>query len=127
MIPGPSDARDGGGAVAVATAATAGGASGSAAAGPALGPAARGTAGEGRFAIQLAAVRERSGVAAEWRRLAARHPGLAGLEPRPAQAVGTGSGTLYRVTGGSFATESEARSVCERVRAEGDGCRVIAF
>jgi len=81
----------------------------------------------GRFAVQLAAVRERSGVAAEWRRLTTRHPALAGLEPRPAQAVGTGSGTLYRVTGGSFATEAEARGVCERVRAEGDGCRVIAF
>jgi tetratricopeptide (TPR) repeat protein len=123
--PGPPDVRDRGGAIPVATATMAGGATGSAAAGAAPGPAAGGTV--GRFAVQLAAVRERSEAAAEWRRLAARHPGLAGLEPRPAQAVGTGGGTLYRVTGGSFATEAEARSVCGRVRAEGDGCRVIAF
>jgi hypothetical protein len=82
----------------------------------------------GRFAVQLAAVRERSEVAATWRRLAARHPGLAGLEPRPPRAVETaGGGTLYRVTGGGFATEAQARAACARVRAEGGDCRVVAL
>jgi tetratricopeptide (TPR) repeat protein len=127
--PGPPAAPPRGGAVPASAVVTAGAASGPAAAKPTVGPAAAvgGTEGEGRFAIQLGAVRAPSEVAAEWRRLAARHPGLAGLEPRRPQAVETAGGTLYRVTGGDFATEAEARAACARIRAEGGDCRVVAF
>ena len=69
MTPGPSEARDGGGAVPDAAAARrAARAARPRRRGRRSTPAARGTAGEGRFALQLAAVPERSGVAAEWRR-----------------------------------------------------------
>ena len=63
-----------------------------------------------------------------WRRLSQRHPALAALGPRPPRAVTVpGRGTLIRVTGGAFATEAEARALCDRLRAEGADCRVVAF
>jgi hypothetical protein len=82
----------------------------------------------GRWAVQVASVRDRAEAPGAWRRLAARHPALAGLEPRVPRAVPVpGKGTFYRVMGGSFATEAEARAVCDRLRADGEGCLVAPF
>ena len=82
----------------------------------------------GRWAVQVASVRDRAEAPGVWRRLAARHPDLAGLEPRVPRAVALpGKGTFYRVTGGSFATEAEARVVCDRLRAAGADCLMVRF
>ena len=83
---------------------------------------------DGRYAIQVAAVRDAREVPDTWRRLSQRHPALAALGPRPPRAVTVpGRGTLFRVAGGAFATEAEARALCDRLRAEGADCRVVAF
>ena len=66
----------------------------------------------------------RSDVSGEWRRAAARHPGLTGLQPRDPQVVEVpGRGTFWRVLAGSFATRAEAEAACDRLRDEGGACR----
>jgi hypothetical protein len=80
----------------------------------------------GRFAIQVAALRDPAGVAAEWQRLVRLHPSLAGLEPQPAKVAEIpGKGRFYRVLGGAFATRGEAQAACARLLAEGSYCRPI--
>ena len=84
-------------------------------------------AGAATFALQLAAVPEPSGVAAEWRRLTERFPDLAGLEPREPRAVRLPGGrTFYRVAAGAFATRDQAQVACDRLRARGGACQVVA-
>ena len=72
-------------------------------------------------------MRDPAGAPEAWRRLAERHPALAGLRPRAASPVVVpGKGTLYRVAGGAFATEAEARAACERLSTGGLACVVVA-
>jgi hypothetical protein len=67
-------------------------------------------------------------VPAEWRRLVARDPGLAGLEPRPPQRVEiAGKGAFWRVLAGAFPTRAEAGAACGRARARGRDCSVVAL
>ena len=81
----------------------------------------------GGWAVQVAAVRDPSDVSGEWRRAAARHPGLTGLRPRDPQVVEVpGRGTFWRVLAGSFATRAEAEAACGQVRADGGACRALA-
>lgn len=85
-----------------------------------------GPAPRGGYAVQVAAVRYPAAVPGTWRRLRAAHPGLAGLDPRPARRVDVpGKGAFFRVAGGSFATKAEAQARCERLRAEGADCGVL--
>jgi hypothetical protein len=71
-------------------------------------------------------VRDPAEAPGEWRRLARRHPSLAGLAPGPPVAVELpGRGAYHRVLGGAFATRAEARAACDRLRAEGGGCAVV--
>ena len=80
----------------------------------------------GRFAIQVASLRDPAGAAAAWRRLVRLHPSLAGLEPRPARVAEVpGEGRFYRVLGGAFATRAEAQAACARLLAEGSYCRRV--
>ena len=82
----------------------------------------------GRFAIHVASVRDPSRVAEEWRRLAERHPGLAGLalrEPRTVEVPGRGR--FYRVVAGAFATRAEAEAACARLGQEGLDCQAVAY
>ena len=80
----------------------------------------------GRFAVQVASLRDPAGAAAEWRRLVRLHPSLAGLEPQPARVAEVpGKGQFYRVLGGAFATRAEAEAACDRLLAEGSYCRPV--
>jgi hypothetical protein len=79
----------------------------------------------GRYAIQVAAVRDLAGVYREWRHLAERHPDLGALGLRPPQRVEIrGGGTFYRVIVGAFATRADAQAACGRLREDGS-CRTI--
>jgi hypothetical protein len=82
----------------------------------------------GPFALQLASVRRPEGVAEAWRRLSARFPAeLAGLEPRPGRAVRVpGRGVFHPLLAGAFATRAEAMAACDRLRAAGGECLVVA-
>jgi cell division septation protein DedD len=80
----------------------------------------------GRFAIQVASLRDPAGAADEWRRLVRLHPSLAGLEPQPAKVAEIpGKGRFYRVLGGAFASRAEAEAACARLLAEGSYCRPV--
>src|SRR3954451_13755180 len=90
-----------------------------AAAAPAPGPG-------GAFAISLISVRPAAQVAATWRQLADRYPELAGLQLRPTRPVEVaGVGTLYAVEAGASETRDDARPLCDRLRANGQCCRVM--
>ena len=76
----------------------------------------------GRFAIHVASVRDPSRVAEEWRRLAERHPGLAGLalrEPRTVEVPGRGR--YYRVVAGGVRDQGRGRGRVRAARAGGAG------
>ena len=90
-----------------------------AAAAPAPGPG-------GAFAIYLISVRPAAQVAVTWRQLADRYPELAGLQLRPTRPVEVpGVGTLYAVEAGAFETRDDAQALCDRLRAQGQSCRVL--
>ncbi len=85
--------------------------------------AARGSS--GAFRIQLAAVPPGE-EQATFERLERRFgDALAGLAPR-FQAISTDSGVLVRVQAAGFASEDAASAQCERIRAAGGDCFVVA-
>jgi SPOR domain len=80
----------------------------------------------GRFALHLFSVPSPTQVSSEWRHLTERYPELAGLGLREPQAVhDPRRGTMYTVDVGAFATEAEARAVCDGLRSRGRSCKVI--
>jgi cytoskeletal protein RodZ len=80
-----------------------------------------------RFSVQVASVRDRAAIPSLWASLAGRQGTLAGLEPQAPQAVTLpGRGTFYRVLAGSFASGSEAKAACDRLRSTGTSCVVVA-
>src|SRR4051794_2647250 len=90
-----------------------------AAAAPAPGPG-------GAFAVYLISVRPAAQVAVTWRQLADRYPELAGLQLRPTRPVEVaGVGTLYAVEAGALETRDDAQVLCDRLRAQGQSCRVL--
>jgi hypothetical protein len=81
----------------------------------------------GGFAIHLASIRHAADVPGEWQALTRKHPSLAKLRPRAAEAVEVpGKGTFYRVAGGSFASRNEAARACAPVKAAGAYCAILA-
>jgi hypothetical protein len=81
--------------------------------------------GSGSWRIQLASVRSEGEAAAEWRRLAGRHPdALGGLSMQVAKVDLGDKGVFYRVQG-TGADEARAKSVCAQLRAQNVGCVVV--
>jgi cell division septation protein DedD len=71
-------------------------------------------------------VRPASQVAVTWRQLADRYPQLAGLQLRPTRPVEVPNvGTLYAVEAGAFETRADAQALCDRLRAQGQSCKVL--
>ena len=80
----------------------------------------------GRFALHLFSVPSPTQVSSEWRHLTERYPELAGLGLREPRAVhDPRRGTAYTVDVGAFATEAEARAVCDGLSSRGRSCKVI--
>lgn len=93
---------------------------------PEASPASVEPAASGAFTVQVAAIRERDGAAAELRRLTRRFPVLTGLEALPAEQVEVkGKGTFYRVFAGAFAAKADADAVCAQLLAKGFYCRTL--
>lgn len=81
--------------------------------------------GSGGWRVQLASVRSEGEAAAEWRRLAGRHPeALGGLSMQVAKVDLGPKGIFYRVQGAG-ADEARAKSVCAQLRAQNVGCVVV--
>ncbi|PWC84953.1 hypothetical protein TSH100_16695 [Azospirillum sp. TSH100] len=81
--------------------------------------------GSGGWRVQLASVRSESEAAAEWRRLAGRHPdALGGLSMQVAKVDLGEKGIFYRVQGAG-ADEARAKSACAQLRAQNVGCVVV--
>ncbi|CAO3356980.1 SPOR domain-containing protein [Azospirillum melinis] len=81
--------------------------------------------GSGGWRVQLASVRSEGEAAAEWRRLAGRHPdALGGLSMQVAKVDLGEKGIFYRVQGAG-ADESRAKSACAQLRAQNVGCVVV--
>ncbi|MBK1839959.1 SPOR domain-containing protein [Azospirillum sp. YIM B02556] len=90
---------------------------------PAAAPAV--TGGSGSWRVQLASVRSEGEAAAEWRRLAGRHPdALGGLAMQVARVDLGEKGIFYRVQGAG-ADEARAKSACAQLRAQNVGCVVV--
>lgn len=76
------------------------------------------------YAIQLGAFGTPGSANREWQRLKFRFgPQLAGLTPQIVRA-GTSSGQLYRLQARA-AGESEARAICERLKAQSQPCMPV--
>jgi tetratricopeptide (TPR) repeat protein len=111
---------------AAATAAAAPAARAAPARAPASAPPATAATG-GRFGIHLESIRAADGVAAAWRALVAKHPSLARLQPRPAEAVEIpGKGRFYRVAAGDFPDRASAEAACRPIKATGAYCGILA-
>jgi hypothetical protein len=81
--------------------------------------------GSGGWRVQLASVRSEGEAAAEWRRLAGRHPdALGGLSMQVAKVDLGEKGIFYRVQGAG-ADEARAKSACAQLRAQNVGCVVV--
>lgn len=91
---------------------------------PAAGPVPA-VGGSGGWRVQLASVRSEGEAAAEWRRLAGRHPdALGGLSMQVAKVDLGEKGIFYRVQGAG-ADETRAKSACAQLRAQNVGCVVV--
>ena len=78
------------------------------------------------YTVQLASVREAAAVEQEWARLQAALPDvLAGREYRVDRASLEQVGEVFRLRIGAFRGYSEARALCERIRARGQSCLVV--
>lgn len=89
---------------------------------PAAGKAAP-AAGANRF-IQLGALKSKAAAESSWKKLQQAHPDqLGALTSSVKEAKVAGKGTLYRLRGGPV-TESEAKSICDALKATKTDCIV---
>ncbi len=81
----------------------------------------------GAYRIQLAAVRERGAVDAEWKRLQKKYNDLLGkLELSVQRAdLGPGKGVYYRLRAGPLSDEATARELCDKLKARKVGCLIV--
>ena len=75
--------------------------------------------------VQVASVANEADGAREWRRLQRLHPETLGTLTMAVEAFDSPTGDrLFRVEGGPL-DEQAARTVCDKLRAEGAGCRIV--
>ncbi len=80
----------------------------------------------GSYQVQVASVRASADAERERRRLLQAYPQLLGsLELQVQTAAVEGAGTFYRVRSGAMADLGDAREVCRRLEAAGQGCLVV--
>lgn len=83
----------------------------------------------GNYAVHLASYRVRDHAINGWNILMQAHPAeLAPLSPVISADEIPGLGLHYRLKAGPVASESEARALCERIKAgNGDYCAVMSY
>lgn len=75
--------------------------------------------------VQVASVASEADGAREWRRLRRLHPEALGSLTMAVEAFDSPTGDrLFRVEGGPL-DETAARTLCDKLRAEGAGCRIV--
>ncbi len=79
----------------------------------------------GGFYVQLASVKSLTGATAEYKKLQAKFPGLAGLKYRTQEANLGAKGTFYRIQAGPMSKEDATR-ICMGIKAKGGSCLVAA-
>jgi hypothetical protein len=79
--------------------------------------------GQSRTVVQLGAYASQAGVKAGWSLLSRRHRALSAYVPASARFNAPG-GTVYRLSLKGFASDREARQVCEQLKAGGGNCFV---
>lgn len=88
-------------------------------------PASAPPASAGRVQVQLGALRSEEAARAEWERLRARVPELAGRSPAISRVEREGQPPLWRLRVGGLPDRDAARALCEQVQARGGACAVI--
>lgn len=80
------------------------------------------------YAIHLASHRTVWNVNRDWRELRATYADiLAGCDGRISRIQSGEQGEVFQLLAGSWRSEAEASSVCERIRQRGGQCRITAF
>ena len=78
------------------------------------------------YRIQIASVRTEEEAAAEWKRVAGKHPGLLSrLKPIYERFESQNNGVYYRVQAGPLVDEALAGLLCAQLTARNVGCLVI--
>ena len=81
----------------------------------------------GTHLLQLGAFRSEDAAASEWQRLNGRYSAiLTGLNPDIERADLGERGVFFRLRGGPFPDETAATRTCDRLKAVGQGCIVVA-
>ena len=77
----------------------------------------------GDWVLQMAALRDRAAVEAEWGRLQNKHADLLGGLSLAVQTVEvTGKGTFYRLQAGPLPNRATAEDLCGLLQAQGTDC-----
>jgi hypothetical protein len=82
--------------------------------------------GGGNSMVQLAAVRDQAGAEAAWKRLQGANTDLLGNLTLDVQRADLGEkGIFYRIRAKGLASADEAKGLCEKLKARGQGCLVV--
>lgn len=80
----------------------------------------------GAFRVQLASVREESGVAAEWKRLSGKNKDLLGNLEMFVQRIDIeGKGVFYRLQAGPLGDAAAAEKLCADLKERSVGCLIV--
>jgi len=90
-------------------------------------PASLATAAPGRIEVQLAALTSEAAAQAEWKRLAARAPGLLNGHQPDISRTSHDDHVFWRLRTGGFADVAAATKFCVQVRAAGAVCSLANF
>lgn len=85
-------------------------------------------AAQGSFMIQLASFRNEQAANNAWKTIGGKHaPVLKSLKQRVLRIdLGSGKGVFYRLQAGGFPTRAAAESACAKLKAQKQGCLVVA-